>query len=322
MKKRRYLLFGVVFVAIGLAVMWSISSLREPVHKGRRLGLWLSDYSPDRSTSEVDDAVRQMGTNCLPLLLQWLGAKPRGWTNQFRVRLPVMDGRLVEVRRAQAIQAFEALGEDAWPAVPALLEIYQQNLATAQGLGAARALSSIGPSATNAVPFLFRAGMNADPAVRVVAVGTLSQIHSAAHDAVPFLIGCLNDQDREVRHMAAFALGTYGKQAAAAIPALLEKLNDPYEQVRGNAISALVHAHAPAALAVPAFTAALTDPHSFVRTRAAQALADSGTEAMPAREALLRLRNDPDPGVRDNATKALRSMGIDPEAAAHAEPPK
>jgi HEAT repeat protein len=264
----------------------------------------------------VDEAVRQMGTNCLPLLLRWLGARPRGWTNQLALPLSLVDGRVVEVRRAQATRAFEALGEEAWPAVPALIEIYQQNLSTAPGRAAARALTTTGPSATNAVPFLLRWATNADPAVRVVAVGTLSQIHSAPEQVVPVLIGALDDPDQEVRNMAAFALVRYRKEAKPAIPALLGKLKDPYWQVRGNAIWALVEAQAPAALAVPALTTALQDPIGFVRARAAQALGTFGADAMPARKALIRLLSDPDKVVRDHVTQSLRSLGIAPEAAA------
>jgi HEAT repeat protein len=316
MNKRRYLLLGILVVAVAVVARWSISSLREPAYKGRRLGLWLAGYSSDHSSPEVDEAVRQMGTNCLPLLLRWLSAKHLGWTNQLGLPLPLLDARLVEVRRAQATQAFEALGEEAWAAVPALIEIYQQNLSTAPGRAAARALSTIGPSATNAVPFLLGGATNADPGVRVVAVGTLSQIVSAPEQVVPVLICSLNDPDQEVRDMAAFALACYRKEAKPAIPALLEKLKDPYHQVRGNAIWALAEAHAPAALAVPALTTALQDPQGFVRARAAQALGTFGAEAMPARKALIQLLSDPDQGVRDHVTQSLRSIDIDPEAAA------
>ena len=315
MNKRRYLLLGLLFLVIALAVKWSISCLYEPVYKGQRLGLWLKGYSSGHSL-EADEAVRQMGTNCLPLLLRRLGARPRGWTNQFALPLPLFDARVVEARRAQAAQAFEVLGEGAWPAVPALIEIYQQNLATAPGRAAARALCATGAPATNAVPFLLRGATNADPAARVVAVGTLSQIHSAPEQVVPVLIGALNDPDQEVRNMAAFTLACYRKEAKPAIPALLGKLKDPYWQVRGNAILALAEAQAPVALALPALTTALQDPHGFVRARAAQALGTFGADAIPARKAMIQLLSDPDKGVRDHVTQSLRSIGIDPEAAA------
>jgi HEAT repeat protein len=321
MKRRRHLLAGTVFfLAVVLLIRWSISAVREPVYKGQRLGLWLSRYSSGHSTSEVDDAVREMGTNCIPLLLRWLSARPRGWTNQLGLRLPVLDGERIETRREQAVQAFDALGEEAWMAVPALIDIFQQSHATTVERAAARALSAIGPSATNAVPCLLRGTTNVNLAVRSISVSTLSQIRSSPQEVVPVLIRCLNDADQETRNMATFALACYGKDASSAVPALLEKLKDPYDQVRGNAIWALAEAHAAAALAVPALTAALEDPKPFVRGRAARLLRVFGPDALSAGQALEKvLGGDADQDVRNEAQETLRLLSLE-SAGAGREP--
>jgi hypothetical protein len=313
MNKRWLLPLAILLVAIVAVAGWLVYSLREPTYKGQRLGVWLKGYSSDGPTEQVDEAVCQMGTNCLPILLRGLRASAPGWT----ARLPLFSRyyKFVVVRRAQALKAFEALGSEAKGAVPALIEIYQENISAQSAGAAARALAAIGPAASNAVPCLAQGATNSAPAVRAVAVGALGQIRSAPNQVVPVLIGSLNDSDPEVRHFATFWLGAgYANDAGPAIPALLQKLKDPYYQVRGNAASALAAAHAQPELAVPALITALEDPNPFVRLRAACALKSFGANAEPARDALIHLLRDSDQEVRDNAAQSLKAIA--PEAAA------
>jgi vesicle coat complex subunit len=319
MNKRWLLPLGILLIAMVALVWWITYSLREPTYKGQRLGLWLKGYPSDESytsaapTEQIDEAVRQMGTNCLPILLRGLRANAPGWT----AGLPLLGRyyRFVEARRAQALKGFQALGPEANGAVPALIEIYQQNISAPSACAAARALGAIGSSASNAVPSLVQGATNADPAVRVVAVSALGELRCEPDRVVPVLISSLKDPDQEVRHFAAFWLWAgYANDARPAIPALLEKLKDPYYQVRGDAASALGAAHAQSELVVPALITALEDPNPFVRSRAAAGLKSFGADAGPARDALIHLLRDNDQGVKDNAAQALRA--IDSEAAA------
>jgi len=55
---------------------------REPVYGGKALSLWLRTYAPSsspgrysREWNEADDAVRHIGTNCIPVLLHMLHEK-------------------------------------------------------------------------------------------------------------------------------------------------------------------------------------------------------------------------------------------------------
>ena len=62
----------------------AISQLREPVYRGKTLSAWLDAYpysigigdgfGGHRAEDQADEAVRQIGTNALPTLLQRLGA--------------------------------------------------------------------------------------------------------------------------------------------------------------------------------------------------------------------------------------------------------
>ena len=79
-------LAAVVIVALGSAV-WFASRApdREPVYKGKRLSVWLEHYGPgwagcpeDLKTEEarqIEEAVRQIGTNAIPTLLHMLRKK-------------------------------------------------------------------------------------------------------------------------------------------------------------------------------------------------------------------------------------------------------
>src|SRR6185503_2169133 len=64
-----------------LGVLWILSSAgeREPVYQGKTLHYWLSDYWPGVShpTEQNKIAVRQIGTNAIPILLRWISAKDR-----------------------------------------------------------------------------------------------------------------------------------------------------------------------------------------------------------------------------------------------------
>jgi hypothetical protein len=67
-----------------VALVWFCAgrATREPVYEGKTLVRWLRTYAPSskaqRNSQEwkkADDAVRQSGTNCMPVLLQMLRAK-------------------------------------------------------------------------------------------------------------------------------------------------------------------------------------------------------------------------------------------------------
>jgi hypothetical protein len=56
---------ALLLVARAGATVWRVSSLWEPVYRGKRLSLWLERYPPDGDSPEVDEAVRRIGTNAL-----------------------------------------------------------------------------------------------------------------------------------------------------------------------------------------------------------------------------------------------------------------
>jgi HEAT repeat protein len=127
--------------------------------------------------------------------------------------------------------AFKALGANAGPAVPQLIEIYNHESDRDTKDWVLPALAEIGPPAKPAIPMLLRtlSGTNVWP--RENAVRALGEIRSDAADVVPPLISCLADPEPRLRLAAVMALRNFGTDAKAAAPALLELLRDAKRSV-------------------------------------------------------------------------------------------
>src|ERR1044071_4458241 len=82
MKKTRAAAITALVLATLGALLWIRLSPgeREPVYQGKTLTRWLSDFWPGRNPTpekvEQDKlAVHQIGTNAIPILLQWISAR-------------------------------------------------------------------------------------------------------------------------------------------------------------------------------------------------------------------------------------------------------
>jgi hypothetical protein len=134
-KTRAAPITALVLATLG-ALLWILTSRgeREPVYQGKTLHYWLSDYWPGRNPTpeklEQDRlAIRQIGTNAIPILLQWLSAKDGPLKKKMVTwisRHPWVPFRLEsEVdKNMLAVSGFSILGKSqAGRAVPALVEI-------------------------------------------------------------------------------------------------------------------------------------------------------------------------------------------------------
>src|SRR4051812_8009268 len=80
-KTRAAAITALVLATVGaLICILSGSGEREPVYHGKTLTYWLSDFWPGRNPTpekmeQAKLAVRQIGTNATPVLLQWISAK-------------------------------------------------------------------------------------------------------------------------------------------------------------------------------------------------------------------------------------------------------
>jgi HEAT repeat protein len=136
-----------------------------------------------------------------------------------------LDFTLADDLNWRACQAFRVLGAESRSAVPALLEIANENISHSSRCCAIRAVGSIGPSANGAVPALLRWATNPDAGVRCNAIFALGKIGAEPDRVVPVLMNALHDPRPDVRFNAVRALVQFGPKARFAVPALLEILS-------------------------------------------------------------------------------------------------
>ncbi len=136
MRKRRFILAGLVPAALicGIALMMALPT--EPAYGGTRLSAWLdqlcaldSVHQPAQRAPQVQ-AVRAIGTNAIPWLLKEYRHRGGVWTwrlNQLLNKQRLIKHRFRDAndRLHRATVGFRALGEMAEPAIPDLLAIVE-----------------------------------------------------------------------------------------------------------------------------------------------------------------------------------------------------
>jgi HEAT repeat protein len=290
-RKRIVIPFIVLAALIGIQLAFSLHRWREPVYQGTPLKEWLPRYDSASQAAQTDEAVRQMGAQSLPFLLEMLDAADSPAKEALADIADEFDLRHFQYVPAQpqhrwALAAFRSLGPAAAPAIPELLRLLR-NEQTRRN--AEIALGSVG---SPAIAPLTRALGNSRPKVRAAAAVALGEcvspmpgvprksrdaresaaIASLAATAWPALIRCLGDSDAEVRASAASALGDFGLEPAATVSALTHALNDPDWRVRYTAAVAVGRFRDAAQPAVPALVRMMGETNATARHGAAFAL--------------------------------------------------
>lgn len=227
----------------------------EPSYQGKSLSAWAQQYGSNKwsnanppATAEAELAIRQIGSNGIPFLLDQMQAgdstfmpllrtlMPRSWHDRY-----LLKDRSGDIRRVGA-HGLAALGTNATAAVPALIHI---------------------------------ATRHRDPDGRYLAVFTLRTLYSAAEPAIPFFIQCLTNWDATIRNEAAVGLANVSRQPEIAVPALIQYINrlqtpatpnSPWEIY--SAINSLAEFGTNARLATPLLLTLLNDPSPEVREAA------------------------------------------------------
>jgi HEAT repeat protein len=143
------------------------------------------------------------------------------------------------------------------------------------------AVAALGKDARPAVPFVVELLDNPEEFYDTVKV-----LREQGEEAVPGIVRALKSETGAFRQRAAWALGEIGSPARVAVPALEEALQDRLIGVRSSAIAALSNL-APASEAVPVLTEMLEDCSHEVQEAAAVALSHFGPAASGAIPALL-----------------------------------
>jgi hypothetical protein len=237
MRKWVYIALAVLLVILAGVIAWQGLRLREPVYQGKRLSVWLAQQGTNHfmatRDSEMDKqgqtAIRQIGTNALPMLIKRLRARDTRlkqvmmtWAQ--RQKLVHFKFKTANRRHLEAEAGYEALGPLASAQVPSLIDVFSNDPSPEVRYITANVLGYIGPDARAAGPALLAATKDTDPMVRNNSLCALSRVLHDPQLTIPVLIAALDDTESIVRENAAIGLGRCGQQAKAGVPALVRTL--------------------------------------------------------------------------------------------------
>jgi len=270
---RKLVQVSLALLLIGVAGVVAFQLLcpreREPAYQGKALRVWLQEWffvvgrdeQVMQTRERAEDAVRHIGTNAIPTLLEMLrkqdsptlikmsdlwmryvhtNRRVRAWAGPWL--MPAWFKNQALYVGAEGALGFKMLGPDAWPAVPALTELCEHYNSTNplrnpdHQMGVLHALIWIGPAAT---PSFLRWAASSNLADRKCGVIGLGTVRPESSVAVPLLSTSLSDTNPDIRWMAAASLGNYGSEARQAVPALVQLLHDPSGVVRCSTTEAL-----------------------------------------------------------------------------------
>jgi HEAT repeat protein len=241
-----------VLGTVGLLVAWlAVSHATEPEYDGQPLSSHLASltYGDVRRERAAREAVRAIGTNALPHLIQILDARESRFKSVFnqvasRQSLVRIRCEPLFVRQMHAALACQELGPAAVPAIPALERLINDpELAP----WAVQALAEIGPQT---FPLLTNALFAGIPPARATAAGSL-RLMRPREAAVPPLLAALKSSDGALRALAAESLGALGLETPAIVTALISRLDDSDGSVRIAAARSLGWLGQSASRAVP-----------------------------------------------------------------------
>jgi hypothetical protein len=123
MGKPCIIVFGIFLIAFVGGLILTCARSSEPAFKNKRLSDWLKSYDPRiliNNKDEVDDAVRHIGTNAIPTLLNMLRARDSivAPAVKWAEKKDWVWVSLAEEKHVEAARGFEVLGASANGAVP------------------------------------------------------------------------------------------------------------------------------------------------------------------------------------------------------------
>jgi HEAT repeats len=232
----RLLISALIFALVSILLWALIAPAPEPRYQGKPLSYWLTGFdSPHAADFDYDwpsrpqahEAVSQIGTNAIPTLLRFLRQRNPGLKQKLLVlvhdrsfiKLPFHPDPAADVyeRVNGTGWAFQTLKSQASNAVPALIQIYSENISRRSRATCLEALCEIGPSARPAIPVLLDATTDGDVMTRFWAVMALSAIDEDTPAVTKALVHALNDSNSGIRDEAANALLSLDPKAAARL---------------------------------------------------------------------------------------------------------
>jgi HEAT repeat protein len=229
MTARQKILASILLLAVLGGVAWESlrSRIPDPIYEGKHLSYWLG--CDDSQRDKIDAAVRQAGTNAIPLLMGELQAHQSALT---RLLVDLAENqRLIKVsftsdeeRWTIAREEFVVMEPEARRAIPVkeLMRIYDMNLSGDSQKAVIFVLNHIEPASDETIPFLVRATTNSNSEVRFFALAGLGKFHVHSEVSVPVLLKFLDDSNSLIQKVVVDGLGRLGHQSEVAVPRLLE----------------------------------------------------------------------------------------------------
>ena len=232
MGKWSRIVVGFLLIAVLGGSAWVMLHPREktPVWQGKPLSKWLDEFDPKtgRLSAPAAEAVRQIGTNGVPWLLQEAATdtpifKRLGMELLQRQRFINFHLAPLPDHQAIAQRGFRALG-------PVGIQAVADGLTNADarirhGCVGQWELGKDYPEILFTP--LFNCLKDPAPMVRARAANALGMLGQQPDTVVPALTALLSDKDDWVRNMAALGLSLYGPRAKPAAPELLKLLAKP-----------------------------------------------------------------------------------------------
>ena len=222
--RRRTVIIGIAVLAIAaFGAWWWPKSQDQPVYRGKTLSAWLDErHEPCPGTvvltEEAEEAVRAIGTDAIPPLMNWLRASDSS-DNQianmvvwrFGVPLRVPGSYEMQTRAAYGLAALGPVAKPAFPeiAMIALKDAHNEG----QRLNALNALTNCDADTMR----LLAAGLkNPDRGIRLSAISALFHIRVAPDEVcLPALEEALEDQDVQVRASASRTITGFEEELEA-----------------------------------------------------------------------------------------------------------
>lgn len=245
--KRSAIWIGLLLLCGALGWLTWHNAHAEPSYQGRSLSAWLAEYcgvdEGGLPRGIVDEAMRQMGTNAVPFLLDEFDAEEPLWRSslqnlqtRFKVELVRLKNFDSVDHRIDAEIAFIALRPRAREVVPLLLQMYENPggdsvaVALNRRCRILKALACLGPAAREAVPLLLREAESTNDLIRLLAYDAMGECHAQPDLIVPALIRGLRNPDFHVRQSVLASIGNFGAAAKPAIPELEAILAEATQQ--------------------------------------------------------------------------------------------
>ena len=250
----------------------------EPTYEGQNLTYWIEHWydQKERPNHKFEQAVRTMGTNAVPYLIQWITQTNR--TNADWDRM------------SRSLDGFEILSSVASPAIPDLVK--------ALGRGGNLPAWALGNIGTNAIPALTNRLLDLDSSAHPIKK-LISQFFSSGNQR----------ENLYVARNIFCALSFYGTNARPAVPALIAYLQNPAACDAGDAAGALAEAgHNQPEIVFPILFNCFSNSPGMDRFGVADALSTFGTNAVSAIPVLLFGLQDPDPQARAHIAVAIKKI--------------